>query len=69
MDNKNYINIQVNACARCGGDHNLAFRQFERKSKYTHWAMCPQSSEPIVLKIVEVDTVNGERHKQVERRA
>lgn len=48
-------------CARCGGHHdNLPFKIFTRpvmehadiRPAYTHWAMCPESKQPILLKVL-----------------
>lgn len=50
------IIIGVRNCARCSGDHDLVvFKPFKRAlqgralSKYTHWAMCDNTNEPILL--------------------
>lgn len=45
------IVTDIHKCARCGGTHlELLFSQFTRPQKtFTHWAMCPLFSEPILL--------------------
>ena len=43
-------------CARCGGQHkNLEFTQLKRPvavlvATFTHWALCPKTKEPILLR-------------------
>ena len=43
-------------CPRCGERHeNLHFEPLKKpvitdlKDKYTHWALCPKTGEPIIL--------------------
>lgn len=48
----------VQMCARCGKDHrNLLFYKFtnpvQADAHYTHWARCPVSCEPILMRILE----------------
>jgi hypothetical protein len=42
---------EVRNCARCGEYHKrIVFHAFKRRSpKYTHWAMCPNVREPILM--------------------
>lgn len=48
------------ACARCGKAHrNLEFVAFrcavsvpDSETLLTHWALCPETSEPILLTVV-----------------
>jgi hypothetical protein len=46
-------------CARCGESHEVNFAKFSLEGVdingdiFTHWGMCPETSEPILLKIVE----------------
>lgn len=48
--------IDVDGCARCGGEHRVEFREFARPAgQYTHWASCPETGDPILLEIVVVD--------------
>jgi hypothetical protein len=41
----------VKNCARCGGMHaNVLFKSFgKRPGKYTHFAICPTTQEPILM--------------------
>ena len=42
----------IRNCARCGQDHELEFRRFQRpmqRTGYTHWATCPTTGEPIIM--------------------
>jgi len=42
-------------CARCGEDHaGMEFQEFVQKpdTGHTHWAMCPEIEQPILLVIV-----------------
>lgn len=45
-------------CARCGQNHaNIVFKKLLRPCEHmTYWASCPQTGEPIMLKI------EGETH-------
>lgn len=57
------VRTTVKGCARCEGDHaGLAFEPLRRPMEvepgvraytYTHWAPCPVTGEPILLRIVE----------------
>lgn len=58
--NADAIYINVSHCARCGSDHrNLEFRQFnnpvlsEDGIRYEYWGTCPNTVEPILLRIAE----------------
>jgi hypothetical protein len=58
-DEKTIIKIMVINCARCGESHEVNFAKFSLEGVdingdiFTHWGMCPETSEPILLKIVE----------------
>jgi len=63
MAKKKEFTIAVLSCARCGKDHpRVLFKKFTRpvkddsegilSSAYTHWGMCPNKKEPILLTIV-----------------
>jgi hypothetical protein len=46
--------VSVTNCARCGETHDIRFTRFQRPSgDWTHWGMCQQTGEPVLLKIVE----------------
>lgn len=47
-------------CARCGGDHSLRFTEFVQplvlgEHILTHWAPCPTTGDPILMRFVEVE--------------
>lgn len=51
---------RLNGCARCGEDHEepITFLPFTRASTFgeatiTHYAVCPKTQEPILMRIVE----------------
>lgn len=50
--------VKVTTCARCGGDHILLLNQFKHPiidsggTKWTRWAMCPESHDPILWRAV-----------------
>lgn len=48
------IATDVRGCARCGGEHlRLEFLPFHRPVGLdTHWAPCPQTEEPVLLRVV-----------------
>ena len=52
----NELLLDIRHCSRCGGDHlQLLFNVFTRRHssfKYSHWAMCPEMQEPIMMYIV-----------------
>ena len=59
----NELKVTINRCARCGVSHEgLLFKPFknpvldperlENITLFSHWALCPTSGEPIVLKIL-----------------
>ena len=53
------FHIDVGRCARCGQDHKLPFHRFENPPEYcTHWAICPNTFEPVLLRI---EPTEGER--------
>jgi hypothetical protein len=44
------MNITIKCCARCQLDHTVEFLEFKTPPpKYTHWAICPNTKEPILL--------------------
>jgi hypothetical protein len=53
------LKVDVHGCARCGEDHkDMDFRAFRSPifdsdgSVWTHWAICPNFDEPVLLKQV-----------------
>lgn len=47
---------KLRKCARCGKDHNFSilFKKFKIPiNEWTHWGMCPNTKEPILLKLVD----------------
>jgi len=57
LEKRQYVTINVVKCARCGQDH--AQLRFERllnpPSDISHWAACPVTGQPILLRFTEVD--------------
>jgi len=55
------ITTTLRNCARCGSGHGLTFQPFKQfvidsesgEVRYTHWAMCPLSDEPILMRVVD----------------
>jgi hypothetical protein len=44
--------VMVEDCARCGGKHQVVFQKLRRDCEgWTHWASCPETGEPILMKI------------------
>jgi hypothetical protein len=43
----------IAACARCGGTHKaVRFQPFTKPPENaTHWASCPQTGEPILIRV------------------
>lgn len=59
------MRVTVTACARCEGDHRrLEFRAFVRPIEedhgepWTHWAMCPTTAEPLLLRARASESVS-----------
>ncbi len=58
---KNKVTVKVlNGCARCNGIHvDIDFKMFtfypqfagNDGAMFTHWAMCPETNEPILMRI------------------
>lgn len=49
------MTIEINKCARCGGDHKLTFEPLTNHDRYTHWSLCPIVSQPILMIVVDDD--------------
>jgi hypothetical protein len=58
LDDKSILVI-VKSCARCGEDHTyLEFKLFTEpmviaEITFTHWAVCPVTKEPILMRIID----------------
>lgn len=55
MDIKTDHVTTIGNCARCGGDHrDLKFTPLTQpQEEWSHWALCPTNSEPIMLAFVD----------------
>ena len=55
------ITTDVKCCARCGEDHQkVVFTKLSRPHpRHTHWAPCPKNKEPIMMRVVEMDTAQA----------
>ena len=53
--NKLYTIVDVKNCARCGQNHDkMSFLKFigpPQEAHYTHYCICPQTLEPILMRI------------------
>lgn len=53
--------VDVRRCARCGGTHlQLCFLPFvwgipREDTDPTHWASCPNTSQPIIMWVTDAD--------------
>lgn len=50
------VNTEVKRCVHCREDHKITFKQFQNDVSYSgfnYWAMCPNTLQPILMKIVE----------------
>lgn len=59
MTHEIYIS-DIDGCARCGQNHDhLEFSRFRDPvqvglgAKLTHWAPCPETGEPILMRIID----------------
>jgi hypothetical protein len=52
------ITVDVKQCARCGKDHEkVVFKKLTQPGpRHSHWAPCPTNQEPIMMRVVEMDT-------------
>lgn len=65
------IVLDVGNCARCRENHEgLVFRKLRRpvSSEQTHWATCPTTGEPIILRIMPDNTTRGLPPRKVKVR-
>lgn len=51
--------ISISRCPRCGGEHSgiscLSCMELLRPCRnFTHWAQCPTTLEPIMVRFVDV---------------
>lgn len=55
LDVKSWITTSVKNCARCGKNHkDITFMRFKNPpTTHTHWSMCPNANEPILMKMVD----------------
>jgi hypothetical protein len=61
MKIKRIFFVTVTGCARCGKNHRMKFKQFRRnvdglmagKNKATHFAICRNSGEPVIMAVTE----------------
>lgn len=56
------MKLTIVGCARCGETHyDLEFTRFTRPVEmdetYTYWTMCPEQSEPILMRVIEKSEV------------
>lgn len=55
------MKTNVKCCARCEANHmNLTFQTFripvhEDGCLFTHWAMCPTTQEPILMRFIATE--------------
>ena len=58
------IFVNIKNCARCGGYHdNVKFVEFARAprvDRYSHYAPCPKTGEPILMYLTEEHTETKE---------
>lgn len=48
------MKTNIVSCARCEKDHEVEVKEFTNPPpNYTHWALCPNLQEPILIKVVE----------------
>ena len=55
------ITTDVKCCARCGEDHQkVIFTKLSRPHpRHTHWAPCPKNKEPIMMRVVEMESAQS----------
>ena len=59
----------VRNCARCNNDHEMEFVLLQHCGigDCNYWGMCPYISEPVIMKIVEVEDADIIVAKDVEK--
>lgn len=62
LTNEPTMIVKVYSCARCTRDHSdIEFKPFhlntisDPSGDYTHWAACPISNEPVLLRVTPVE--------------
>ena len=60
------IELDVVGCARCGDTHRkLFFKPFvHRAAHYTHFAACPETGEPILMRVDRLENQPSEGPNQ-----
>ncbi len=56
------MKMAVEGCARCGGTHSdLIVSEFQRTPEggWTHWATCPATGAPILIRMIRPSGVSG----------
>lgn len=56
---------KIDNCARCCQTHlNLEFKEIYNPKDYSHFAMCPNTNQPILLSIVDKIEVWSDKEKK-----
>jgi len=43
--------VKIHGCARCGYDHDsIQLYELTNPTNWTHWATCPRTDEPIMIR-------------------
>lgn len=54
--------LTILSCARCGQDHEMQFKEFERPivdsdaSEWNWWGSCPVTYEPVLMRMLPEDS-------------
>jgi hypothetical protein len=53
MAGSDWTKVEIKNCPRCRGDHQSMYITAFRlpSSKWTHWALCPLTGEPVLFRL------------------
>ena len=54
------LTLSIENCARCGSSHHSVVAEpLDNSDQFTHWVMCPNSDQPILIKNIDDSDVNN----------
>ena len=59
-ETREYHNLKVEGCARCGETHDIKFVKFKESTiddfnDFNYWGICENTNDPVLLKFVEAE--------------
>ena len=58
-ETREYKNIKVKGCDRCGETHDIKFMKFRGSAidRFNYWGICKNTNDPVLLKFMDIDYV------------